>query len=292
LLSRKEAEKALGITFRPAPLSPVSKSELPILQPRADQDSFGAMNRARYQLQPAVCGVLLLFSMSLTVSAQESLATMQLEDVRLKGRSTVGLLREIALQYDIPIGFERAMNSDSISHKEMRIRSSKITLNDLLTQIMAEHTEYLWEISDGVVHVRPREGHRDPIVERLLNVEIKEFSVEKGTVTWDVEHRLLKAPEFKSVVDDYGLSTFGFAFSGFQFPQLGRNYTLVVSDTKVRSILDRIVKESPTAKFWSINRDSREHTFSIGLAALQEGLPKHLRRVDFEELELLSYPIP
>ena len=229
--------------------------------------------------------------MSLSVSAQEvSLGSRELEDVRLKGESVGSLLADIALQYDIPIGFEAAMNGSRL--KEMRIRISKITLAELLTQVMAEHSEYSWEISDGVVHVFPKEGYRDPMVERLLNVEIRTLSLKKGTLTWDVQTNLLKTPEFKEVVDAYGLSTLGWNFSGFHFPHLGKNYLLEVSDTPVRSILDRIVKESPTAKFWSISRNSREHTFSISLDALPEGLPKHLRRVDFEELELLSYPIP
>lgn len=235
--------------------------------------------------------LLLLFGISLTVSAQEvSLATKQLEDVRLRSGSLSSLLAEIALQYDIPIGLERVMNDGD--SKEMRIRIEKVTLADLLTQVMAEHREYSWEISDGMVHVFPKEGRRDPIVERLLNVEIKTFSLKKGTPTWDVETTLLKTPEFKEVVAAYGLGSLGFIFSGFSIPQLGKNYALNVSNTTVRSILDRIVKESPTAKFWSVNRDSLEHTFSIGLAALHEGTPRNFRRINFEDLELLSDPIP
>lgn len=231
------------------------------------------------------------FGLTLTVSGQESaLATSQLEDVRLRGGSLSSLLADLALDYDIPIGFEYAMNDSSF--KEMRLKRDKITLSDLLNQLMADHREYSWEISDGVVHVFPKEGYRDPIVEQLLNVEIKTFGVKKTTLVWDVETTLLKTPEFKRVVDTNGLGTHGWSFSGFYFPHLGKNYTLDVSDTTVRAILDRIIKESPTAKFWNISRDSSDHTFSISLAALHEDTPKHLQRIDFDELEGLSYPLP
>jgi hypothetical protein len=157
---------------------------------------------------------------------------------------------------------------------------------------VTEHKQYSWEIRDGVVNVFPKEGHRDPIVERLLSVEISKFSLKKGTLTWNVESTLLETPEFREVVDAYDLKTIGWDFSGFYLPHLGRNYTLDVSNAPLRSILNRIVRESPTAKFWRISRDSREHTFSVSLTARQEDAPRNLRRIDLKELERLSYPIP
>lgn len=93
------------------------------------------------------------------------------------------------------------------------------------------------------------------------------------------------------VVDAYDLKTLGWSFSGFYLPHLGRNYTLNVSNTPVRSILNRIVKESPTAKFWNISRDSREHTFSVSLTARQEDAPNP-SRLNRKELKRLIHPLP
>lgn len=244
--------------------------------------------------------LMLLFVASPIVSAQDVnplnkkteaplSATMQLEDVRLRG-DVESLLAQLALQCDIPIGFERAMNDAAIRAHRMNFK--KITLDDLLTQVLAEYKQYSWEIRDGVVYVFPKEGYRDPILEQLLNVEIKTFSLKKATLTWDVEPTLLETREFKEVVDDYGLSTRnGYILSGFFFPHLGRDFTLEASNTTVRTILNRIVKESPVAKFWRISRNSSSHMLMIELEASHEDTPKHLRRpVDFEELEPLSYP--
>lgn len=218
-------------------------------------------------------------------------ATMQLENVRLRG-DVESLLAQLALQCDIPIGFERAMNDAAI--RERRMNFKQITLDDVLTQVLAEYKQYSWEIRDGVVYVFPKEGYRDPIIERFLNVEIKSFSLGKATLTYDVEAKLLKTRELEEVVDAYGLRTrSGYTLSGFFFPQLGRNFTLDVSNTTVGTILNRIVKESPVAKFWSISRNSNSHMLFIDLDTSHEDTPKQFRRpVDFEELELLSYPIP
>jgi hypothetical protein len=60
----------------------------------------------------------------------------------------------------------------------------------------------------------------------------------------------------------------------------------------VRAILDNIVKESKTAKFWWISRNSSEHTLSIRMTAWQDDAPKVLRRADFEDLEETLDQIP
>lgn len=215
-------------------------------------------------------------------------ANRQLEDVFLEGETLALLLSDLADQYDIPIGLERAMNE--YDHPETRIDLKRVTLGELLTQLLANYKEYSWEISDGVVRVFPKEGHRDPIVERLLNIEIEKFSIKKSSATWNVESTLLETPEFREVFDAYGLRAHGWIFSGFYLPQLGRNYSLDVSGAKVQTILNRIVKESPTAKFWCISRNSSQHTFSLNFTARPEGPPANPRRFNVKELKRLSYP--
>ena len=242
----------------------------------------------------AVWTLLLLLCVSSFVSAQDDAAsdnktdtplsaTMQLEDVRLRG-DLATVLSQLAGQCDIPIGFERAMNDADIGERRMDFK--KITLDDLLTQVVGRYNHYSWEIRDGAIYVFSKEGYRDPIIERLLNVEIRSFSLEKGTLTYDVEARLLKTREFKEVVDDYGLNTRnGYTLSGFYFPQLGRNFSLDASNTTVLTILNRIVKESPVAKFWSISRRSSSHMLLLDVDAGPEGAPKQFRRlVDFDEI--------
>ena len=229
---------------------------------------------------------LVLLSATLSLNGQElssSLASRQLEDVRIRGYGVAGLLADLSLWYDVPIGMEVAMNSNGVDR--LRLDFKKATLEEVLNRVVAEHPEYEWEVRDGVVHVFPKEGRQDPIVKQILGIEIGRFSIKEKTVTWDVEKTLLTSPELAPVMDGYGLTTPGWAFSGFYFPNVGSNFNLDVSNQPVRSILNRIVKESKTAKFWSISRNSQEHTLAINVEAIHEGSRKLMRKADFEDLE-------
>ena len=226
--------------------------------------------------------LILFFSASHLAPAQE-LASRQLDDVRIRGYGVGSLLSDLSLWYDIPIGLEVAMNSSG--YGKLRMNFKKATLEEVLNQFVAEHPEYAWEIRDGVVNVFPKDGRQDPIVKQILGTEIGTFAIKEKTVTFGVEAGLLATPELAALLKDYALTTPGWSFSGFYFPNVGPNFKLDASNMTVRSILNTVVKDSKTAKFWSISRDSTEHTLSISLAASQENALKLMRKADFEDLE-------
>ena len=238
-------------------------------------------------------GLLLLVNTQSSLTAQQvfrvdsnpsqSLPTKQLDDVRLRGYNEALLLADLSLFYEIPIGFEVAMNGGEFV--ELRMDLKKATLAEVLDRFVAEHPEYQWEISDGVVNVFPKEGRRDPLLQQILNKQIAKFSVKEKTATWDVGTTLLATPELKPLITSYALTTPGWSFSGFFIPNVGRTFKLDLSNTTVRAILNNIVKGSPTAKFWLISRNSAEHVLSISLSARHEDSPRPMRRADFEDLE-------
>src|SRR5215510_10585005 len=234
-------------------------------------------------MRTLVIAVVLFFSATHFAVAQEPLASRQLDDVRIRGYNVAGLLSDLALWYDIPIGLEVAMNSNGFD--KLRMDFKKATLEEVLNRVVAEHPEYSWEVRDGVVNVFPRHGRQDPIVKEILGTEIETFSLKERTVTWEVERALLDTPELSAVMKGHSLTTPGFAFSGFYFPNVGRNFKLDVSNMSVRSILNNIAKDSKTAKFWSVSRDSVEHSLSISMAAIQEDSRKLMRKADFEDLQ-------
>lgn len=242
----------------------------------------------RVGVASVVCALTMVFAIGHRAAAQETsvtaekadskaaepLAARQLEDVFVEGQTVGSLLSQLALDYDIPIGFQAAMNSDGLA--DFKIKYQKILLTDLFKQFVAQHDEYTWEIKDEVVYVFPKDALRDWVVERLLNVEIGTFVLPKNTCTWDVEAALFKTPEFKAVADAYGLQQYGINFTGFYIPQLGRNYSPNISNANVRTILDRIIKESPTAIFWSIRRTA-DNAINIRLSARHEDTPRNFR---------------
>lgn len=236
--------------------------------------------------------LILLFTATNFAVAQEltadsetnqPLASRELEDVRIRGYGVASLLSDLSLWYDIPIGLEVAMNGSGYS--KLRMNLKKATLEEVLNKIVAEHPEYTWEIKDGVVNVFPKDGRQDPIVKQILGTEIGTLSIKEKTITWDVERALVTTPELSAVMEGHGLTIAAVDISGFYFPHVGRNFKLDVSNMTVRAILDNIVKESKTAKFWWISRNSSEHTLSIRMTAWQDDTPKLMRRADFEDLE-------
>jgi hypothetical protein len=196
----------------------------------------------------------------------------QLEDVKLRG-NLVSVLSSLAVGYDVPIGMETAMNGVRDGSR-IRINFKKGTLQELLTQVFSDQKQYSWEIKDGVVRVFPKQDYQDPIVQRFLAVELANVSIKEKTCTWCLEQILVKTPEIRQLFNDYGLTSASFAFSGFYIPQLGRNFTLDASNITVQSLLNRIVKDSPTAKFWVLSRDSSEHSIALSLSARHEDTPR------------------
>jgi len=236
------------------------------------------------------CNLVLLLGAVFPLSGQQlpplnnpNLASKQLDDMRLRGCGVAGLMADLSLWYDIPIGFEVAMNTGDCARLRMDFKQA--TLVEVLNQFVAEHSEYEWEISNGVVNVFPKEGRRDPILQQILSAEIGIFSIKEGSVTWEVEKALLGTPQVAAVMDSYGLKAPNWNFSGFYLPNVGPNFKIDVSNMSVRSVLNNIVKESKTAKFWSVSRDSIEHTLYLKLTANQENPQKLMRRADFEDLE-------
>jgi hypothetical protein len=196
------------------------------------------------------------------------LATMWLKDVRIEAQSIGSLFSDLSLSYDIPIGLELALNDDELMTYQIDFK--KGTLADLLTQFVAQHDQYDWEIKDGVVNIFPKDNYRDVILDKLLEAEISSVVVKENTSCRALEESLVKTPEIKKILEDNGITHSGLNFSGGYFPQLGRHFSLAVSNMRLKSILNKVVKESPSAKIWLIKRYSNNQTFFIRLSARHE----------------------
>lgn len=205
------------------------------------------------------------------------LAAMRLENVRIKAQSIGQFFSDLSLSYDIPIGLEIALNDDELATYEINFR--KGALSDLLTQFVTRHDQYTWEIKDGVVNVFPHDSHRDAVLDELLQTEISSFAVQEKTSCWTLEDSLVNTPEVKRVLSIHGLTPRGRNHVGFYIPQVGRNFTLEVSNTSLRSILNQVVRESPVAKSWLVKRYDSDRKFLISFSARHEAAMPGLRRL-------------
>jgi hypothetical protein len=198
------------------------------------------------------------------------LAQRQLDTVKIETQSIGQLFSDLSLSHNIPIAVEIALNDDESAI--YRLNGIKTTLSHLLTAFVTEHPEYSWQIKDGVVKVFPNEDHRDVLLEKLLAVRVRSFAVAKDTSCSALAESLIATPEVRRLLDANRVSYRERNFTGFYFPQIGRTFSLKASNTTVESILNRVIRESPSARFWLVTRNSDDHTVLLTLNARLEAV--------------------
>jgi hypothetical protein len=197
--------------------------------------------------------------------AKTDLAERRLKDVEIETESLSELITELSFTYDIPVGLEIARSGDPLRLYRIDFREGK--LSELLTRFVAEHTEYAWKIEEGVLSIFPKDDYRDPLIGELLATKISSFSVSEKTNTFDFGKKLLSTPETKTVLHLYRTNKdLGFT-GGFYIPQLGRKFAFDVSDMQVKSILDKVIKESPVARCWIISNNLSEQMIVLRVKA-------------------------
>ena len=222
---------------------------------------------------------LLLFSVKFPVSGQTSAtvprpvhpAAEPLENVQIHAQDITSFFAELSILYDIPIGLETAANEPELSSYSIDFKSG--TLADLLTQFVSQHSLYAWRVEEGVVNVFPKDGYRDAVYKELLATKIQKFSVKAKTSCWNLVEDLVAQPETKTVLAATRSTFNGRSPSGFHIHNVGRSFTLAVSDVPLKSILNTVVSKSSTAKFWFITRNVDE-TLLIDVVARHEDFPR------------------
>lgn len=226
-----------------------------------------------------VCTLALLLAATIVFDApgralaakQDDLAAKHLEDVQLEAQSIGSLLEKFSLTYDIPVGFEAASNDDERASYHLDFK--KGSLSDLLNEFVARHDQYGWEIKAGVVNIFPKDSYRDALFRDLLATQIDRFAVKKKTSCLDLAKSLAATPEVRKVLAAYGTSYRERNFTGSYIPQVGQNFALDVSNMTLKSMLNKVIKESPAARFWLVTRNSSDQTFFLSVGARFEDSP-------------------
>ena len=230
----------------------------------------------KMKLRFAVYALVMLFGAASFIYAQESavankdrdLGGRQLEKVQIEGQGVEALLTDLSLSYNIPIGLEMAPHDDEFTTYTLDLKEG--TLTDLLNQFVRQHNQYAWEIKDGAVNISPKSNFRDSVLAELLNVQISKFSVKENSGCWALVDSLTNTVEVQKVLKTHMMTRSGLNFSGAYFPQLGRHFKLDVSDMTVKTILNKVIKESPIAKIWLIKKHNHDQTVIIWLNARHE----------------------
>lgn len=190
---------------------------------------------------------------------------VRLENVRIRAQSIEKFFSKLSLSYDIPVGLEVAANDDEFATYDVEFKNG--SLEDLLNLFVKTHNQYTWATVDGVINIFPKDGYRDSAINELLTTEISNFKIEENTSCFKLVDLLLATSEVKTRLEVNGLTQSGLNFSGGYFPQLGPRFKLEVSNMTVRSILNKVAKESPLARIWVTKKYGAESTFFIRLKA-------------------------
>lgn len=201
------------------------------------------------------------------VQNSQDLASEQVENFRIDTDSIGVVFSDLSLIYDVPIGLEIAAHDNESERYSVDFKKGTVT--QLLTQFVTQHPQYTWKIEEGVVNIFPKDGYRDRMFEDILATRMEKFSVNKNTSCWNFIESLFTKPELKTILEANKTTHRGRAPSGFYSPQLGRGFTLDVSDLTLRSLLNKVVSKSSIAKFWVITRN-RDSTLSVRLSARHE----------------------
>lgn len=197
----------------------------------------------------------------------QDLAVLQMHNVQIQTQNLSQLFSKLSLSYNIPIGFETSLNDDQIP---AFIDFKEGTLSELMTQLVSRHNQYIWEINDGVVNVFPKYNYRDVAFKEILETEVSQLSVKERTSCRTLEILLANAPEIKKVIKANALSYQTREHGGFYSQQLGQAFRFDFSNMPLKSILNKIIGNSLTAKYWVIYKMDDRQVFSLGVAARHE----------------------
>lgn len=201
-----------------------------------------------------VCAVLLCLIHAGDATGQDSAAGLldrPVSDFRIEDGSVGWVLSNAARRFEVPVGFEGARDPDAGPQVSVDIRGG--TLRDVLDAVVRQDPRYEWRVVDGVINVFPKAG-RDELLVSLLATPVREFSIAEGTGRKVIQMRITDLPEIKAKLEAAHVTPTYFVVSNLDVNPVGAKFSLTMTDTTVRGLLNRIVRDS-TAKFWVLRRD-------------------------------------
>ena len=121
----------------------------------------------------------------------------------------------------------------------------------------------MWELRDGVINFTPVKD-RDPFFEELLNTPIREFVSPKGNNKFAIRDALLDVPEVNKQIRANGVEAERLGYP--HKPSIyANNADLSDKNTDLRSLLNKIIRESEHNSWILLWGDKKEKIFELGL---------------------------
>lgn len=213
---------------------------------------IGRGTQALLVLAVALC--LLLGPAGRGQASDDALLDRRIGPVLVEAQTVSSALSYLAYQHDIPIGIEVASRDKS---REIKIDLQSATVRDALDAVVAHDPRYEWRADGGGINFAPT-SDRDDFVRELLETTVSRFAVEEKTSLFTLKGKILALPEIKAKLDRSRITPNTSTFFGVaDRSEVGKGFTLQMSDATLREVLNRIIKTSET-RFWVLNKSGED----------------------------------
>jgi hypothetical protein len=192
-----------------------------------------------------------------TIGQTKSNLIEQTIELHLNRGTLLQALSKLSVNNRVPIGFV-----PTLAHKDdhnLNIDVDNATLKTVLDTIVQQHSGYRWEVRDGVINILPTNS-ADDFVENFLGTPIHNFDPPKLPGSSRLRDAITELPEVQILLKANGISASHYG-SFERYPSLysNPNVDLSMSNTDVRGILNKIVRESEH-KMWIVSRSGKNLT--------------------------------
>jgi hypothetical protein len=163
------------------------------------------------------------------------------------------ILSRLSNQYDLPIGFEVAIDDDLSITRGITIEIKDGTVQEVLDSIVNQNPIYKWEIRDDVINVFPRDRNRDILLKEMLETRLENVSFDKQTTRFMLRQMLCENAAVMKILEMYGVKPANETFTSRDFGKVGRDFSFYASNVSIATVLNRVIRDSPT-KYWIIMR--------------------------------------
>jgi len=170
-------------------------------------------------------------------------------ELYLKNETLSYALGLLSVEHRVPIGIVNSL--EDTGQAKLNLEFDDGTVKEILNTITKQEPLYRWEFVDGVVNFVPVE-QKDPFFESLLNTRVQNFNPGKWTIIYQVRDAIGDIPEVRRLLGLNHKTLFKYGDYAY-YPSIytKRDVDLSASNTTVRGVLNRIIKDSEH-KSWCI----------------------------------------
>jgi hypothetical protein len=200
-----------------------------------------------------VLGSFLLLLVSYLSFGQNTDVTTKPIKLQLRNVRVQSVLVELAIQSEVPLGFERSDLDGPESR--LSVDETRGTVRELLDHLVKAVPIYKWELCDGVINVVPVRG-RSRLLENFLRIHVGEFKGKGDMNKFNLRGHILDLPEVELFLKVNNLRAERLRDYIYRRSIYANDADLSISGTEVLRILNNIIAKSEY-NLWILAHDGK-----------------------------------